>query len=527
MAHVIIFTDRSPETSSMDEVGWTNQLYTLPAGAYKVASHLRSQGYTVLVVPNCLSYTFAGLKEIISNNSRDLLWVGVSTTFLTTKTASVDDYRASWTRESNLILNQNPLYNKNIKSFQASKQLAWSEVELNLIGDWLKQAYNAPLLIGGAWVTTIKNGNLSNLNNNCFIVAGRAETFVESFTKQKANDVYATPEYVNNNSLYDDHFYKTSQMIWHAHDFIGKADWLPLEISRGCAFNCSFCDYDRKANFDNYKNPDTLLQELIRNYEQHGVTKYHLLDDLYNDSKEKVRELYDKVWSKLPFTPEWVSYMRLDMFWADPESADIIKASGAKLGSFGIETLHDRAGKKVGKGLGKTRILETLAMLKEKWGTDTLVSGLFIAGLPYEPRESIVETIEWAMSTDLLFNYHYTPLWITRPSHYEMVKKFNNISLHNNQYGVEWISDDNWVNTEGLTFEEVDQLSQMANSQKPSGVRAIQGQYPDFRTAGVTHDEYVRLKTEASLSYRILEANETKNKKIAARIQKVLDLKDI
>ena len=72
-----------------------------------------------------------------------------------------------------------------------------------------------------------------------------------------------------------------------------------------------------------------------------------LVDDLYNDGKKKVRELYDKVWSKLPFDVEWTSYMRLDMFWADPESIEIVKASGARAGNFGIETLHNKAGAKV------------------------------------------------------------------------------------------------------------------------------------------------------------------------------------
>ena len=81
--------------------------------------------------------------------------------------------------------------------------------------------------------------------------------------------------------------------------------------------------------------------------------------------------------------------MRLDMLWADPDSAEIIRDSGCKFAQFGIETLHNVAGRKVGKGLGRDRILETLERLKPLWKDDVLVSAGFIAGLPFEPIESI------------------------------------------------------------------------------------------------------------------------------------------
>ena len=528
MANVILFTDRSPESSGFDKIGWTNKMYNLAAGAYKVASHLRENGYSVLVVSNCLGYSFSGLQEIVKNNSRDLLWVGISTTFLTVKTDNVDQYQRAWADDSNHIMKDNVLFGQNLSFYQAKKQLAWGTRELNFLGNWLKQTYGVPFVIGGAWVTTIKNGNLSDLDNNCFIVSGKAELYVERLTSQRSVDRNVLPEYVNNNSEYDNHNYKFSKMHWRDYDFVTSDDWLPLEISRGCAFNCAYCDYDRKSTVDNYKDPDVLREELLYNYEHFGITKYNLLDDLYNDSKEKVRELYDKVWSKLPFRAEWTSYMRLDMIWADPESADILKASGARLGSFGIETLHDRAGKKVGKGLGRDRILKTLERLKTSWGNETLAAGLFIAGLPFEPRESILNTMEWCKNTDLLYSYSFTPMWISPPDHFGILNKFHSISLDNEKYQITWTSKDDWINSEGITFKEVDQLAQWINSQKPLGMQTNQGHYPDLRTAGLSHEEIVRIKTDQeSMMGRVLESNLIKNQKVDDRMLKVLQLNGI
>ena len=100
----------------------------------------------------------------------------------------------------------------------------------------------------------------------------------------------------------------------------------------------------------------------------------------------------------MPFKAEWVANMRLDMIWSDPDSAAMIKEDGCKFGQFGIETLHDVAGRKVGKGLGKKRIIKTLEFLKPIWGKDVLISANLIAGLPFEPIESIRETLDWSMT---------------------------------------------------------------------------------------------------------------------------------
>ena len=527
MANVILFTDRSPESSGFDKMGWSSKMYNLSAGAYKVASHLRDRGYSVLVISDCLGYSFSGLQEIIKNNSNDLLWVGISTTFLPVR-SDVERYQLSWASDSDFIIKNNLLFGQNNSFYQGGKQLPWGTRELNLISSWLKQTYNAPFLIGGSWVTTIKNGNLSDLNDNCFVVSGKAELYVERFTAQRSADKNTLPEYVNNNTEYDNHDYKFSRMHWQQHDFIAPGDWLPLEISRGCAFNCAYCDYDRKATFDNYKNPETLLQELLYNYEKFGITKYNLLDDLYNDSKEKVRELYEKVWSKLPFQAEWTSYMRLDMIWADPESADILKASGARIGSFGIETLHDRAGKRVGKGLGRDRILKTLERLKSVWGTDTLSAGLFIAGLPFEPRESIQETMAWVKDTDLLYTYSFTPMWISPPSHFDILNKLHSISLDNEKYGITWPTKDSWINSEGITFKEADEMAQWINAQKPLGMRINHGQYSDLRSAGLSHNEILKIKIDPeSMMHRVEESNQIKNQKVDDRMLKVLQLNGI
>ena len=525
MAHAIIFTDRAPVTRMFDDIKFTSAFYSYPAGAYKIASVLREMGLDVLVVPNCLSLSFAGIQQIIKQNSNNLLWVGISTTFLTINSPRVQHYRDQWIASSEPFIDTDIMFDSVPTSYSV-QEMIWSTKEVGQISHWLNRSLNVPLLLGGSWVSKVTNGNLGHLHSNTYIVKGYAEEWVATFTKNRLVDSSAEVPFLVDNSNYDNNEFKNSKITWHASDFIQPSDWLPLEVARGCAFNCHYCDYTKRSKFDSYKNAETLRSELIENYEKYGVTRYLLVDDLYNDSKDKVRILYDKVWSKLPFKPEWASYMRLDMFWADPESASIIKESGAKIGSFGIETLNDRAGKRVGKGLGKRRILETLSNLKEHWGSDVLICGNFIAGLPYEPLDSIKDTLKWTSTTDLLYSYTWNPFTVDNESIIEIitdVSYLHKISQNSSKYDIKWIDRNNWINSEGVTNADVDRLVIEHMKKVPYGIKVNFTDYVDLRMAGLSHNDVVGLKTGITTKSQLVAATELIRSQIRQRLNKVIN----
>ena len=521
MANAIIFTDRVPRTWSFGNVNYAGSYLTPGAGAYKIASVLRAMGLTAIVVPNCLNLTLQGVRQIIDQNSDGLLWVGISTTFLGTKInkTTLQRYREVWESSKENTLDVGILFEQ-VHSFVPSTEVVWGAKELKYISDYIKPM-NANVLIGGPWANILVN----HIDDNTFAVEGSGEEFAKKFTQEKLLDSSALVKPFAN-TTYDDVEFKSSIIQWEPTDLIDKDMWLPIEVARGCAFSCAYCSYTRRNHFDSFKDPKTLRQELIRNYEMFGVTKYIVLDDLYNDSKEKVRVLYDEVWSKLPFKPEWGSYMRLDMFWADKESADIILASGARIGSFGIETLNDTAGKKVGKGLGRQRTIETLQMLKEKWKDEILIHSFFISGLPNEPRESLEDTIEWLKTTDLINAYQWTPLWITPPSHKTFVKDMNMISIDNNKYGVEWLSDTNWVNNMGISFEEANDIAKRAMETQMDGASVSFGGYADLRLSGFSHQEIYQRKNDPLFNTKLIDRTQALTSRISKRMEHVLTLRD-
>lgn len=528
MAHAIIFTDRAPRNWIFDNTDFHRAYLTYPAGAYKIASVLRAQGLDVLVVPNSLHFSLKGIKHIVESNSKGLLWVGISSTLQAIKSNSFEDYRDSWAHSDQEIIGVDGLFKKS-KTYAGRTEMPWSEAELYLLSEYLDQRFNVPLLIGGSYVSGFKeNGNLRKLHDNCHVVSGNAEKYIEDFTRERLKNPTHVPPYVCNNGDYDDVGFRTSKILWNHNDFVTPDSVLPLEISRGCAFNCAYCSYDRKSMFDTYKDPEILRQELIYNYEKFGVTQYMLIDDLYNDSKKKVRELYDRVWSRLPFKPEWSGYMRLDLLWNDPESAEIIKASGARLGSFGIETLHEKAGRSVGKGLGRRRIIESLEHLKKTWGNDVLVSAYFIAGLPHEPLDSIKESMEWSITTDLLYSADWKPLWVTPPDHMAILdpSKTHQISNDNEKYGIRWVTPSIWENSVGVRFDQVDQMCSDIMHKIPHGFRVTFADYSDMRASGLTHEQICNLKTDPNFVEIMHKASNRIKHEVDARLQKILSLHD-
>jgi hypothetical protein len=485
MANVIIFTDNPARNIGTRDSPWYLDYLSRPAGAYAIASHLRLLGYSVLVVPHCSKLSRRGVEAIISRHSDGLIWVGLSTTFFYTVSSALSDWQQSWHDCDELIMTNDFVAKKAAREFRIGTTLIWGTKEINSIAKFLREKYNIPFIVGGAWVTQIDRGGLGELEPNVHIITGRGEISAELTTGSK------TVVHADNND-YDNNDFKSRIYTYNQQDQIDPNDWLPLEVSRGCFFNCAFCSYDRKSTLS-YRDPDSLRQELIRNYELFGVTKYVVMDDLYNDSKEKVRILHDQVWSKLPFQPEWTSYMRLDMIWADPESAEFLKHSGARLGSFGIETLHDVAGRRVGKGLGKQRILETLANLKKVWGDDTLIMAYFIMGLPDEPEQSMLDTIAWLEGDNELYSYSAAPMWITPPAHNDIALKQHPISQDNKKYGITWIDNANWTNREGMTYARAQEIASMVTS-KPGRIPISFAEYGEFRQMGFDHSQIANIR---------------------------------
>jgi hypothetical protein len=174
---------------------------------------------------------------------------------------------------------------------------------------------------------------------------------------------------------------------------------LNLEVGRGCIFKCAFCafPFNGKKKTDYIRSKESILAEMIDNYNKFGVTRYLIGDDTFNDSVEKCQMMYE-ISQQLPFKLEWWAYIRLDLLTAHPETIDFLFNSGLKAVFFGIETLHPKAASMIGKGGNRAKMFKTVADIKAKWGDSVSMNGSFIYGLPGEDEDSIQKTADFLLS---------------------------------------------------------------------------------------------------------------------------------
>lgn len=392
------------------------------AGPFRIATELRKHGYTV----QCIDITvFNGFddefKKIYSSFvSSDTLWTGISGTFL----------RDVFGKPQVPSILQRKKYLENPDTLDTGvKEFVEYATSLNP---------KMKLILGGA--------RLHKLDKFGFVIF---EKYVDKEIVEYTDLLAKKPgkknlKYLSN--IIEGEEYKefaSSQIIYDDSDIIFSTDSLPLEISRGCIFKCKFCSYplNGKKKGEWIKHSNLLKDELIRNYEQFGVTNYSFTDDTYNDSLDKVKLLRDEVFTKLPFQIKWSSYIRLDLLVRYPEMVDILKDSGIRSAVCGMETLNIQSAKSIGKGLDPEIQIEFVREIKKDKWKDVLMSSNFILGLPYDSREYIDEFEKWILSDKNPFDYWYIfPLGIF-PKGENKSYLLSEFDLSYEQYGYEMIKD--------------------------------------------------------------------------------------
>ena len=353
--------------------GDTRPGFARPPGIYVLASFLRKNNIKVQPVWG-FSYipieTFDKICRKFLNNNVKV--VGISTTLLTDK-----DYNTNNTDSNFFGCSTDEL----VQRLALIRQLA----------------PHAKIVVGGSQVMydALPTGP-ENEYIDLYIKGQGEQVLLELVNSNESLKTESILPPTVSDKMYPYNHFSATPTMYRATDCILPGETLGLEFARGCIFKCSFCSYalTGKKYGDYTKTKDTLVRELIYNYYNHGTTHYFVTDDLINDSEEKVDMLLD-VSRSLPFKLSYTAFMRLDLIRRYPNTAAKLKESGLIGCFFGIETIDDSSGKKVGKGLGLDRINEAVTICNEAWKGEVVGQGSFILGLPGHTPETKHELMEW------------------------------------------------------------------------------------------------------------------------------------
>ncbi len=448
-------------------------------GCYTLAGILREHGYIVQVVDFFASLSLDKAKDIVRKYvSSKTRFVGFSATHF-----SLAKY--------NLKEELSPYHPQVVrKRYRGAKPFPQSSGWITELLYFIKQSSHAKIIVGGDKFTHEFNNDLIDL-----WVHGRAEKTVLEFMTDTipSGHVYAE----------EGNYFNTSQgIIWDKSDHLFKDEFVPIEWARSCIFNCSFCNFTKKRTGEKVKSVDTIKEVLLRNYNEHGLSKYIVCDPTINDNNERIKALH-KMITSLPFDIEFTGYIRVDLIHKFREQRELLLEMGAKAFHFGIETFNPKTAKAIKKGLHPDKVKELLYYLRETWENKIVMGSGFVIGLPYETKESVYNTFKWLQKPDCpLDAATFIAMYIPEPLYKDI--DYSDISKNPNEFDFDLKdgSYKNWKSKE-MTHDEALEISSKFSNEFINP--PYHHYYSRIRNLGFSHEECLKMKLDFNETFMTAE----------------------
>jgi len=201
--------------------------------------------------------------------------------------------------------------------------------------------------------------------------------------------------------------------------------------SRGCPFNCHYCDQSVFTRKWRANSADYVIKELKLLKEKYGVDAISFEDDNFALSKERTIEICKKMIDQ-NLNLKWSCSARVDRM--DDELLLWMRKAGCRSIYIGIESGNQEMLDFINKNITLGQISKAVRMIK-KHGIE--VYGSFIIGLPKETKKMINQTINFALklpldgvSFNLFTPYPNTSLTMVCEDYGTSVKGWENYSDH-------------------------------------------------------------------------------------------------
>lgn len=402
-------------------------------GAYRIASALQSNGYTVQVIDYIQYMSADELIRAISNFiGEETIWVGYSSTFFGMKFDSV----------------KSPL----------TKMYHLNEDNITVVYEYIKQNSNAKIIYGGAYALEYKDDPRVD-----YYVVGYADNCIINLTKFISGEIAILEHFsvlengsvVVDSSLYDEPQMNNLKTNWQTDSFLLLPNEpVSLEFARGCIFKCKFCNYPllgkKKGTY--IRDMEEVRDELVKLWEVHGTDTFYITDDTFNDDNDKM-ESFHKLFTTLPFKPKFAAFLRIDLMDKFTHQADLLLEAGLVGAFFGVESFNLKSARVIGKGLHPDKVKKRLSWVKDKWKDRVNIGAGLIIGLPYDTIEYLHELYEYVTSPDYpIDSTSFNPLWIKDPKK-GLDSYSSEFSLKPEIYGYSFDKNGNWYHDNGFTQE--------------------------------------------------------------------------
>jgi radical SAM superfamily enzyme YgiQ (UPF0313 family) len=167
---------------------------------------------------------------------------------------------------------------------------------------------------------------------------------------------------------------------------------MPIHVSRGCPFNCFFCQPTQRKLFGlkvRFRSPDNIvgeMQDLREKYPQKNYI-FSFQADTFTTSKKWVLELCDKiVANKLQGIP-WIADSRVNTI--DEQTIRAMRSAGCISIRFGIESGSQRILNFLNKGI---KVAQSKNALRLCYENNIIPQAYIMTGIPTETKEDLEMT---------------------------------------------------------------------------------------------------------------------------------------
>lgn len=177
----------------------------------------------------------------------------------------------------------------------------------------------------------------------------------------------------------------------YRHPLFGGQVVATMISSRGCPYNCIFCDKSVSGNKWRPRSPEKVLDEIENIVKGQGVKCIIFYDDLFTLDPDRVIAICKGIIERgLDIT--WKCEGRVNL--VNEEMLEWMRKAGCRIIAYGVETPHQQGLDFLRKGVKAGQISDAFTRTREA-GIETLA--YFIMGIPVETFEEELETINFAI----------------------------------------------------------------------------------------------------------------------------------
>lgn len=168
---------------------------------------------------------------------------------------------------------------------------------------------------------------------------------------------------------------------------VGGQRSMSLITSRGCPYNCKFCNsliFSRGQL--RFRSPENVVEEIVRLKNKYGITAFRFSDDLFTFSPERIIKMAEAL---KPLGIVYRVFARSSSI--TEEAANALYDSGCRHIAIGIESMSDKILKLLEKKATKEINIRALRNAR-KAGLKTRI--YILVGFPGETEETVNESLE-------------------------------------------------------------------------------------------------------------------------------------